>query len=56
MEFEMEPEYEKDARERSRQNCVYRIFYILATSVTFNFIIFCLILLNAVTLAVYTYD
>jgi hypothetical protein len=28
----------------------------LATSVTFNFIIFCLILLNAVTLAVYTYD
>ena len=51
-----EPQYEKDARVRSRLNGVYRFFYAIATSVTFNFFIFCLILLNSFTLAIHTYD
>jgi hypothetical protein len=37
-------------------NGVYRFTYVIATSVTFNFFIFCLILLNSFTLAIHTYD
>ena len=35
---------------------MYALFYTIATSVTFNFIIFCLILLNSISLAIHTYD
>ena len=48
--------HEKDARKRSGYCICYRFFYIISTSVWFNFFIFCLIIANAITLAIYTYD
>ena len=51
-----EPEYEKEARERSHENGCWRCMFILVTSVAFNFFIFVLILLNTASLALYRYD
>lgn len=51
-----EEEHEKNARQRSYTNAVYRFFYLLVTSVSFNFFIFMLIIGNTLTLAAYTYD
>ena len=42
--------------ERSHKNSVYRCMYLVVVSVSFNFFIFCLILANTITLAVYTFD
>jgi hypothetical protein len=56
-QFDFEEEkYEKNARTRSEQNGVYRCFYDIVTSVSFNFFIFLLIIGNTVTLAAYTFD
>ena len=52
----IEEEHEKEARLRSERNSVYRFFYLIVTSVSFNFFIFLLILGNTATLAAYTYD
>ena len=51
-----EESHERAARRRSHENKCLRCLYILVTSVTFNFFIFCLILANTITLAIYTYD
>ena len=51
-----EEEFEKDARRRSHENKCFRCLFLMVTSVSFNFFIFCLILLNTITLAIYTYD
>ena len=51
-----EEKHERDARKRSRENGCYRKFYVMVTSVPFNFFIFLLILGNTVTLSWYTYD
>jgi len=56
-QFDFEEEkYEKNSRTRSEQNGVYRCFYDIVTSVSFNFFIFLLIIGNTVTLAAYTFD
>lgn len=52
----IEEDHEKNARVRSYNNAVYRFFYNLVTSVSFNFFIFILIIGNTGTLAVFTYD
>ena len=51
-----EEKHERDARKRSRENGCYRKFYVMVTSVPFNFFIFLLILGNTITLAWYSYD
>ena len=51
-----EEEFEKDARQRSEQNGLYKVLFDLVTSVSFNFFIFLLIIGNTMTLAVYSYD
>lgn len=51
-----EESFERNSRDRSYNNRCYRFLYILVTSWQFNFIIFLLIVANAMTLAVYTYD
>ena len=51
-----EEEYEKEARYRSEKNGVYKCFFNIVTSVSFNFFIFLLIIGNTITLAAYTYD
>ena len=53
--FEEEDD-KRNARKRSHQNKIYRFFYKLVTSVSFNFTMFILILANSITLAMYTYD
>ena len=45
-----------DAEQRSKKNCCYQVFYEVVISVTFNFLIYCFILANTVTLAMYRYD
>ena len=52
----IEESYEKEARQRSKQNRIIKCVYNLVTSVTFNFSIFCLIIGNTVTLAAYRFD
>ena len=52
----LEEEHEKNARERSHTNSLYRFFYLIVTSVSFNFFIFILIIGNTLTLAAYTFD
>ena len=54
--YEDEEDHEVDARKRSHRNCCYRQFYLMVTAVWFNFFIFCLIIGNTFTLAVFTYD
>ena len=49
-------EEELDEEQRSYKNSVYRCMYLVVVSVSFNFFIFCLILANTLTLALYTYD
>ena len=56
IEYEDEPDHEREARRRSYSNPVYRCLHQFVTSVSFNFFIFVLILGNTVTLAAYTYD
>ena len=51
-----EEEYESDARRRSHENQFNRFFYLIVTSVWFNFIIFLCIIANALILAQYSYD
>ena len=51
-----EEDYEKEARMRSERNGVYKCFFQIVTSVSFNFFIFLLIIGNTITLAAYTYD
>ena len=53
--YDEEP-HEREARERSFKNPCYRSTYLMVSSVSFNFTIFCLILANTVTLAFYTHD
>ena len=45
-----------DAETRSQQNVVYSFFYAVVTSVTFNFLIYCFILANTITLALFRFD
>ena len=45
-----------DAEQRSKKHCCYQVFYEVVISVTFNFLIYCFILANTVTLAMYRYD
>lgn len=52
----IEEEYEKEARLRSEKNGVYKCFFGIVTSVSFNFFIFLLIIGNTITLAAYTFD
>ena len=47
---------EIDAEFRSHRNKVYRFFYKIIMSVTFNFLIYCFILANTITLAMYRFD
>ena len=45
-----------DPETRAEKNAVYGFFYALVTSVTFNFLIYCFILANTITLALYRFD
>ena len=45
-----------DPETRSEKNAVYGFFYALVTSVTFNFLIYCFILANTITLALFRFD
>ena len=47
---------EFSAEERSRRNCCYRVFYLIVISVSFNFIIYCFIVANTITLALFRFD
>ena len=49
-------EAEIDAENRAKTNRLYALFYQIVTSVTFNFLIYCTIFVNTVTLAMYRYD
>ena len=42
--------------DRAKRNCVYSFFFAVVTSVTFNFLIYCFILANTITLALYRFD
>ena len=42
--------------ERADKNILFGFFYNIVISVTFNFMIYCLILANTITLALYRYD
>lgn len=44
------------AEERATRNCCYEFFYEIVMSVTFNFLIYCFIIANTITLALYRYD
>ena len=44
------------AEERASRNCCYRFFFEIVMSVTFNFLIYCFIIANTITLAMYRYD
>jgi len=41
---------------RARRNSCYKVFYEIVISVTFNFLIYCFILANTITLALFRYD
>ena len=58
LDFQLMEEEKQDAiaETRSRKNCFLRVFYLIVTSVTFNFLIYCFILANTITLALYRYD
>lgn len=45
-----------DAESRADKNKCYGFFYKLVSSVTFNFLIYCFIMGNTVTLAMYRFD
>ena len=47
---------EFNAEERAERNRCYRFFYYVVISVTFNFLIYCFILANTITLAMYRFD
>ena len=49
-------EAEIHAEDRAKRNCLFGLFYGIVTSVTFNFLIYCFILANTITLALYRYD
>ncbi len=49
-------ESEIDVEERANRNCCYRFFFEVVMSVTFNFLIYCFIIANTITLAMYRYD
>ena len=51
-----EKQFERNARQRSQLNGLYKVLFDLVTSVSFNFFIFLLIIGNTMTLAVYSYD
>ena len=42
--------------DRAKRNIIYGCFYKLVISVTFNFLIYCIILANTITLALYRFD
>ena len=44
------------AQKRSNRNKCFKFFYELVISVTFNFLIYCFILANTITLALHRYD
>ena len=48
--------YRMEITDRADKNKCYGFFYNIVTSVTFNFLIYCLILANTITLALYRYD
>ena len=56
LEHSAEQKVEFNAEERASKNCCYRFFYEIVISVTFNFLIYCFILANTITLALYRYD
>lgn len=43
-------------KERAAKNKCFSFFYELVISVTFNFVVYCLIIFNTITLALYRYD
>ena len=47
---------ERNMEERAKRNKVYGFCYGFVMSVTFNFLIYCFILANTITLALYRYD
>ena len=42
--------------QRAELNKVYKFFFEVVTSVSFNFLIYCFILVNTITLAMHRYD
>jgi len=46
----------KNAEARAAKNKFLSLFYSVVTSVTFNFLIYCFILANTITLALYRFD
>lgn len=47
---------ELEIEERAKKNRVYGFFFEIVMSVTFNFLIYCFIIGNTITLAMYRYD
>ena len=45
-----------EVESRAKKNCCYNFFYQIVISVTFSFVIYCLILANTITLALFKYD
>ena len=42
--------------DRSDRNRIYKFFFDIVTSVSFNFLIYCFILTNTITLALFRFD
>ena len=51
-----ENEAEIHCENRAKRNGCYNFFYQIVISVTFNFLIYCFILANTITLALYRFD
>jgi len=47
---------QNEMEQRAQRNFVYQFFFQIVMSVTFNFLIYCFILANTITLALYRYD
>ena len=45
-----------NSEERAKKNRVYMFFYSIVTSVTFNFLIYCIIVSNTIALSLYRFD
>jgi len=51
-EYDDEDENDIAARARSNKNALYRFMYVIVTNPMYNFVVFCLILMNTVVLAI----
>ena len=49
-------EEQTEVKKRAEKNCCFSFFYQVVISVTFNFLIYCLILANTITLAMYRFN